>query len=57
MMYRRLSQLSATLMVALGVAMLAVTAWHGGGSTGLLIGTMFVAAGAGRIWLLRKKDR
>jgi hypothetical protein len=54
MMYRRLSQLSASLLVALGLAMLAVTAWHGGG-VGLLIGALFVAAGIGRLWLLRRQ--
>jgi hypothetical protein len=53
-MYRAMTQLTALLMVGLGVAMLVVTAWHGGG-VGLLIGTLFVLAGAGRLWLLRRR--
>ena len=53
-MYRSLTQLTAFLLVALGLTMLVVTAWHGGG-VGLLLGTMFVLAGAGRLWLLRRR--
>ena len=52
-MYRSLTQLTAFMMIGLGVAILAVTLWYGGG-VGLLIGPLFVAAGAGRIWLLRR---
>jgi hypothetical protein len=53
MMYRSLMQLTAGLMIGLGVAIVAVTLWYGGG-VGVLIGVLFVAAGAGRIWLLRR---
>ena len=53
-MYRTLTRLSATLLVALGVTMLAVTVWHGGG-VGLILGLLFVAAGVGRLWLLRRQ--
>jgi hypothetical protein len=53
-MYRSLTRLTALLMVALGVAMLVVTAWHGGG-VGILLGTLFVLAGCGRLWLLRRR--
>jgi hypothetical protein len=53
-MYRSVTRLTAVLMVALGVAMLVVTLWHGGG-VGLLLGTLFVLAGAGRLWLLRRR--
>lgn len=52
-MYARLSMLTASLMIALGIAMLIVTATHGGG-VGLIIGVLFVAAGGGRLWLLRR---
>jgi hypothetical protein len=41
-------------MVALGIAMLVFTLAHGGG-VGILLGLLFVAAGAGRIYLLRRK--
>ena len=53
-MYRSLTRLTALLMVALGITMLVVTAWHGGG-VGILLGALFVLAGAGRLWLLRRR--
>jgi hypothetical protein len=53
-MYRTLTQLIALLLVALGITMLVVTARHGGG-VGLLLGALFVAAGVGRLWLLRRR--
>jgi hypothetical protein len=53
-MYRTLTRISASLLVALGVTMFVVTLWHGGG-VGLVLGSLFVAAGAGRLWLLRRK--
>jgi hypothetical protein len=40
--------------IAIGVALLVVTAVHGGG-IGYLLGALFVAAGAGRITLLRRR--
>jgi hypothetical protein len=51
--YRSLTQLSAIVLVGLGLAMLAVTLWHGGG-VGLLVGVLFVVAGLGRLYLLRR---
>lgn len=53
-MYRTLTTISASLLVALGVVMLVVTLWHGGG-VGVVLGVLFVAAGGGRLWLLRRK--
>ena len=53
-MYRTLTTISASLLVALGVVMLVVTAWHGGG-VGVLLGVLFIAAGVGRLWLLRRR--
>lgn len=53
-MYRTLTTVSASLLVALGVVMLVVTLWHGGG-VGVLLGVLFIAAGAGRLWLLRRR--
>lgn len=41
--------------VAIGVALLAVTAWHGGGVLGFLLGGLFVALGVARIQLERKR--
>ena len=55
-MYRTLTRLIAALMIGLGVAIFAVTAWNGGG-VGLLLGALFVLAGLGRLWLLRRRPR
>lgn len=53
-MYRTLTTISASLLVGLGVVMLVVTLWHGGG-VGVVLGVLFIAAGSGRLWLLRRK--
>ena len=51
--YRRsVTALSAT-MIILGVVMVVIAVSRGGG-VGLLLGPLFVAAGAGRIVLLRR---
>ncbi len=39
------------VFVGIGVAMLVVTALHGGG-IGFLLGALFIAAGAARLYLL-----
>jgi hypothetical protein len=39
--------------IALGVAMLLFTVRHGGG-IGVVLGVLFVAAGAGRLYLTRR---
>jgi uncharacterized membrane protein HdeD (DUF308 family) len=52
--YRRLVQLLALLTLALGVAILIRTAVEGAG-VGLLLGALFVAAGAGRLYLMRRR--
>ena len=46
-------QLLAVLMVGLGVAILAITLSRGGG-VGVLLGLLFIAAGAGRLYLARR---
>jgi hypothetical protein len=46
--------LSGTIL-ALGFALLLVTALHGGGSSGYVIGALFVGLGGGRLYLLRKR--
>jgi hypothetical protein len=52
--YRYATQLLALAMIGLGVVMFAITATRGGG-VGLLLGLLFVAAGAGRLYLLRRR--
>jgi hypothetical protein len=54
MTYRWLSVALAAAIVALGVAMIAVTAVNGGGELGFLLGALFIAAGLGRIYLMRR---
>jgi hypothetical protein len=44
----------AIAMILIGIAMIAETVVHGGG-VGLLLGALFVGAGAGRLWMLRRK--
>jgi hypothetical protein len=48
--------LMSSLMVLIGVAMIAITFSNGGGplAFGLLVGVMFIAAGAGRLWTMRR---
>jgi hypothetical protein len=53
-MYRGVVAAMALLFVAIGIALLAVTAAHGGGVLGFLLGAMFIALGIGRLTLLRK---
>ena len=52
--YRGLVTLFAYATILLGVAMIVVTATHGGG-VGLILGVLFIAAGAGRLYLMRRK--
>jgi hypothetical protein len=41
--------------IGIGVALLAVTAVHGGAAFGYLLGVLFIALGAGRLYLLRTR--
>ena len=56
-MYRTGSIVLSIAIVALGVAMLAVTAARGGGplSVGVVVGALFCALGAGRLYLWRDR--
>ena len=56
-MYRKGSIVLSIAIVGLGIAMLVVTAARGGGpaSTGIVLGLLFCALGAGRLYLW--KDR
>ena len=51
--YRAMTQLLAVVTILLGVGMLAITIARGGG-VGVLLGLLFVAAGAGRLYLLHR---
>jgi len=52
--YRSAVALLALVTALLGVVMLAVTLTNGGG-VGILIGVLFLAAGGGRLYLLRRR--
>ncbi|HEY3551063.1 MAG TPA: hypothetical protein VGK69_08425 [Gaiellaceae bacterium] len=54
-MYRRSVFLFGLVAIALGIALLAETAAAGGGTTGYLLGVLFVALGVGRLYLLRRR--
>jgi hypothetical protein len=56
-LYRTVVGALALVFVAIGVALLAVTAANGGGVLGFLLGGMFIALGIGRLTLLRKGGR
>ena len=45
----------AVVFVGLGLALLVVTALRGGGAVGFVLGALFVALGAGRLHLLRRR--
>ncbi|HET9740095.1 MAG TPA: hypothetical protein VFP78_18405 [Solirubrobacteraceae bacterium] len=50
------TQVLSALMVLIGLAMIVRTLAGGGGAValGLLLGVLFVAAGAGRLWAERR---
>ena len=55
--YHRLVLVFCAIVVCLGVALLAVTAAHGGGVVGFVAGGLFVALGVARFTLERKRPR
>ena len=56
-LYRGVVAVLALLFVAIGIALLAVTAANGGGVLGFFLGAMFIALGIGRLTLLRRGGR
>ena len=50
--YRGAIAVLAVTFIGIGVALLAVTAAHGGGVLGFLLGGLFIALGVGRLTLL-----
>lgn len=55
-LHRRATTLLSASLVAIGVAILVRTLAAGGGATsiGILLGVLFVGAGAGRLWVARR---
>jgi uncharacterized membrane protein HdeD (DUF308 family) len=54
-MHRRSVLVFGLVAIVLGLAILAETTVEGGGTTGYLLGVLFVALGIGRIYLLRRR--
>ena len=53
--YRRSTWIFGVLAIVVGIALLVETAQAGGGSTGYVLGVLFVALGCGRLYLLRRR--
>jgi hypothetical protein len=53
-LYRVGTTVFGLAFIGIGLALLVVTAVHGGGVFGFLIGSLFIAAGVGRLYLLRR---
>jgi hypothetical protein len=53
--YGRAVLVLSAVFVAIGIALLAVTAAHGGGAVGFVLGGLFVALGVARFQLERKR--
>jgi hypothetical protein len=56
-LYSRAVAVFAVVFIGLGLALLVVTALHGGGVVGFVVGALFVALGAARLRLLRAGRR
>ena len=56
-MYHRSVIVLALVFVGIGIALLAVTAAHGGGVVGFVLGGLFIALGVGRFTLERRRIR
>jgi hypothetical protein len=54
-LHRTSTRVLSTVLLVLGLAMIVVTVAAGGGplATGVLLGLLFTAAGAGRLWVAR----
>ena len=54
-MYHWAVMVFSVLFVGIGVALIAVTAAHGGGVVGFVLGALFVTLGVGRLTLERRR--
>jgi hypothetical protein len=54
-LHRRSVFVFGLISIGLGIALLAETVVIGGGSTGYVLGVLFVALGCGRLYLLRRR--
>ena len=56
-MYRNMVLSMAGLMVALGAVLVIETVATAGFGVGIVLGLLFIAAGALRIWMLHRRQR
>jgi hypothetical protein len=54
-LHRRSVLVFGLVAIAIGIALLAETVAIGGGSTGYVLGVLFVALGCGRLYLLLRR--
>ena len=54
-LHRRSVFVFGLISIGLGIALLAETIAIGGGSTGYVLGVLFVGLGVGRLYLLRRR--
>jgi hypothetical protein len=54
-LYRRSVFVFGLVAIGLGIALLVETVAVGGGSTGYLLGVLFIGLGVGRLYLLRRR--
>jgi hypothetical protein len=54
-LHRRSVFVFGLISICLGIALLAETVAIGGGSTGYVLGVLFLALGCGRLYLLRRR--
>jgi glycerol-3-phosphate acyltransferase PlsY len=52
--YRRSVLVFSGIAIVLGFAILVRTAYEGGGTVGFVVGALFVALGAARLYLLKR---
>jgi hypothetical protein len=55
--YRYVSLVLSCTLIGLGIAMVVRTLAGGGGTVGIILGPMFVAAGAGRLYVLKARGQ
>lgn len=55
--YRGATALFGVTFIGIGIALLIVTAARGGSAIGYVLGVLFTALGAGRLYLLRSRAR
>jgi hypothetical protein len=54
-LYRGATTVFAVTFLAIGLALLVLTAVRGGGALGYVMGVLFAALGVGRLYLLRNR--